>query len=299
MSQIRDVVARMAVDPAFAEQVRTQPGEVAQQYGLSSEELETLRGLANAQPDAGPVALGARVSKSGIGTGGLAGLFAVMADAPPIEPVGGQSDPIPPSALFAFNPQPEPPGDPFAAEVPEKAGFNDSGDVGYYPWPNIPGGDPFAGEAAGLGGPDTAPAGPSAPGEDAGIIVIGGTPDPGGPSTPGEAEGIVIVGGTPDPGGPSTPGEAEGIIIVNSQPDPAEADAGQAPGEAQGIIIIGGQPDPAQAEADAGQAPGKAEGIIIVDSQPDPAQAEGVKGVEAQIPGSAEPLLSEEPFKLI
>ena len=69
MSRIREVVARMAVDTVFAEQVRSHPDEVAQAYGLSPDEIDKLRGLAAADAQSGPAPLGARLSKSGI-TGG-------------------------------------------------------------------------------------------------------------------------------------------------------------------------------------------------------------------------------------
>ena len=70
MSQFRDLIARMAVDPEFARHTRANPDRVARQYGLTPEETEQLRGLADASSAAGPTALGARLSKSGIGTGG-------------------------------------------------------------------------------------------------------------------------------------------------------------------------------------------------------------------------------------
>ncbi|MDI1460108.1 hypothetical protein QEZ54_03925 [Catellatospora sp. KI3] len=83
MSQFRDLIARMAVDPEFARHARANPEAVAAQYGLTPDETEQLRGLADASAGAGPTALGARLSKSGIGTGGLAGLLETPHFEPP------------------------------------------------------------------------------------------------------------------------------------------------------------------------------------------------------------------------
>ncbi len=63
MSQFRDLIARMAIDAEFARHARAHPDLVAQQYGLTNDEAEQLRGLADASDAAGPVALGARLSK--------------------------------------------------------------------------------------------------------------------------------------------------------------------------------------------------------------------------------------------
>lgn len=63
MSQFRDLIARMAIDAEFARHARAHPDQVAQQYGLTNDEADQLRGLADASDVAGPVALGARLSK--------------------------------------------------------------------------------------------------------------------------------------------------------------------------------------------------------------------------------------------
>src|SRR5215217_6327786 len=76
MSQFRDVIARMAVDAEFARHARSHPDQVASEYGLSSEETYRLRGLADASAGTGPQALGVRLSKSGVTTGGLAAMLA-------------------------------------------------------------------------------------------------------------------------------------------------------------------------------------------------------------------------------
>ena len=65
MSQFRDVIARMAVDAEFARYARSHPDEVAAQFGLTPDEADKLRGLADASAASGPQALGARLSKSG------------------------------------------------------------------------------------------------------------------------------------------------------------------------------------------------------------------------------------------
>ncbi|GIH08747.1 hypothetical protein Rhe02_68140 [Rhizocola hellebori] len=65
MSNFRDLIARMAIDAEFARHARANPDAVARQYGLSHDESEQLRGLADAAASAGPTALGARLSKMG------------------------------------------------------------------------------------------------------------------------------------------------------------------------------------------------------------------------------------------
>jgi hypothetical protein len=95
MSTFRDVVARMAVDPEFARYARSQPDEVARAHGLTAEETQRLRSLSDAQVGVGPQALGARLSKSGIGTGGI-GLLAAEAD-PAL--AGDAADPADPPTL--------------------------------------------------------------------------------------------------------------------------------------------------------------------------------------------------------
>lgn len=72
MSNFRDLIARMAIDPEFARHTRANPDAVARQYQLSSQESEQLRGLADAAASAGPTALGARLSKMG-GLGAMLG----------------------------------------------------------------------------------------------------------------------------------------------------------------------------------------------------------------------------------
>jgi hypothetical protein len=143
MSRIREVVARMAVDPVFAEQVRSHPEEVAQAYGLSPDEIDKLRGLAAADAQSGPAPLGARLSKSGITGGVLAGFLAGAAD-PTASAEGGD---ISKAEFVVFDPQPDPPGGPHVAE-------------------------------AALGGPDTTPPDTQpADGSDDGGIIIDWTPD--------------------------------------------------------------------------------------------------------------------------
>jgi hypothetical protein len=78
MSRFRDVIARMAVDSEFARHARANPEHVAKEHGLTVEEAAKLRGLADARSGTGPMALGARLSKSGFGTGGLGGMAAEL-----------------------------------------------------------------------------------------------------------------------------------------------------------------------------------------------------------------------------
>ncbi|MBV1854499.1 hypothetical protein [Catellatospora tritici] len=79
MSRFPEVVERMATDPEFAAHARTSPDEVAEQYGLSPDEATQMQALTDAT-GAGPTALDTRLSKSGIGSGGLAGLLAAAGD---------------------------------------------------------------------------------------------------------------------------------------------------------------------------------------------------------------------------
>jgi hypothetical protein len=88
MSKFRDVIARMAVDSEFARRARANPDQVAREHRLTADETAKLRGLADARSGTGPTALEARLSKSGIGSGGLGGVVTELA--------GGPSQPLPP-----------------------------------------------------------------------------------------------------------------------------------------------------------------------------------------------------------
>lgn len=76
MSRFPEVIERMAVDPEFAEHARNNPDDVSTEYGLTAEEAVQMLALTDGSAMDGPTALEARLSKSGIGTGGLAGLLA-------------------------------------------------------------------------------------------------------------------------------------------------------------------------------------------------------------------------------
>ncbi len=81
MSNFRDLIARMAIDAEFARHARANPDAVARQYQLSHDESEQLRGLADAAASAGPVALGARLSKmGGLTTAALSGPLFIGGD---------------------------------------------------------------------------------------------------------------------------------------------------------------------------------------------------------------------------
>jgi hypothetical protein len=237
MHTFRDVIARMAVDAEFARHARAHPDEVARSYGLTAEETQKLQGLADAGAGTGPAALGARLSKSGIGTGGVVSLLGVIGEPPPPPPADSTfaGDAV---EMYGFNPQPEPPGDPgFTPDPPpqdplsaEGVGLNDTDSVGYYPWPNAPD-DPFA---------DDAQSGaPSAPGEDKGIIIIDTQPadaEAEGPTAPGEDEGIIIIDTVQ-----SAPAEVRGDMIIDDGDAPSEAEGG-------GAMIIDDGKAPVEAE---------------------------------------------------
>ena len=105
MSGIRDVVARMAADAAFAEHVRSHPDEVAQQYGLSTDEIEKVLALADAESPAGPAPLGQRLSRSGIGAGGMLSLLSSLGDAADQASAATPTKMVPPKAgLPTFDP---------------------------------------------------------------------------------------------------------------------------------------------------------------------------------------------------
>jgi hypothetical protein len=78
MSQLREVITRMAVDPEFADRVRSNPDDIAAEFNLTAEETEQVLALTDAPADDGPEALDPRLSKSGIGAGGVAGLLAAF-----------------------------------------------------------------------------------------------------------------------------------------------------------------------------------------------------------------------------
>ena len=67
---LRDLVSRMATDPAFAAQVRSDPQGTAASYGLTREQVDQLNGLVAAEAGAGPSMLDARLSKSSLFFGG-------------------------------------------------------------------------------------------------------------------------------------------------------------------------------------------------------------------------------------
>jgi hypothetical protein len=71
----------MAANAAFAEHVRAHPDDVAAEYGLSTDEIEKVLALADAESPAGPAPLGPRLSRSGIGAGGMLSLLSSLGDA--------------------------------------------------------------------------------------------------------------------------------------------------------------------------------------------------------------------------
>ncbi len=178
--------------------------------------------------------------------------------------------------LFAFDPQPDPPGGPHVAE-------------------------------AALGGPDTLPVGDAA--ADGGII-IDWTPDPdafdyGAPDTQpaegGDARGMIIHD-MPEPG-EGADAEAKGIII-NDMPEPGDG----AHADAKGMIIHG-QSDPNDAAYgvpdtqpdDAG--PGDADDVAIIDDGDHPEATRSQAGPKL-MPGAEKfantipPAESDSPFTI-
>lgn len=78
MSQLREVITRMAVDPEFTDRVRSNPDDIAAEYSLTAEEIAQVLALTDAPAGDGPETLDTRLSKSGIGSGGVAGLLAAF-----------------------------------------------------------------------------------------------------------------------------------------------------------------------------------------------------------------------------
>src|SRR5215813_10093862 len=66
---LRDIVARMATDSQYAEYVHSHVDTVAAEHDLSADEVSRLRSLTPSGKTTAPVVLGARLSKSGIGSG--------------------------------------------------------------------------------------------------------------------------------------------------------------------------------------------------------------------------------------
>ncbi len=85
MSRLAEVVALMATDSEFAQNVRRDPGPAARHFGLTPDEASQLAALADAEESSGPAQLGARLSKSSIGSGGLSSLLQSIS-APEITP---------------------------------------------------------------------------------------------------------------------------------------------------------------------------------------------------------------------
>ncbi len=77
MSRFPEVIERMATDPEFAAHARAHPDDVTTEYGLNPDEAAQMLALTDAG-SGGPTELDQRVSKSGIGSGGLAGLLAAL-----------------------------------------------------------------------------------------------------------------------------------------------------------------------------------------------------------------------------
>lgn len=106
MSNFRDLIARMAIDPEFARHARANPDAVARQYHLDSDESEQLRGLADAAASAGPMALGARLSKmGGIISSSLISHFQATDPISPLSPIDPGSIHITPIDPDVVDPQ--------------------------------------------------------------------------------------------------------------------------------------------------------------------------------------------------
>ncbi|WP_027341813.1 hypothetical protein [Hamadaea tsunoensis] len=233
MSQFRDVIARMAVDAEFARHARSHPDQVAGEYGLTFDETEKLRGLADASAVSGPTALGVRLSKSGITTGGLATALTSGHDLPHLDlPAHGDGGGTPdaghdPAIIAVLHPgdvqhdgggHPAPPGGGDHSGTPDLHGAKSLLEIGPKqddpvgpppPPPDLPVGD-LTPMNLHLGG-DGGHTGPIAPHLH---LPTGGHSDPpGGGSGDGPADPQELATLPPDgighhlPDGPITPGQ--------------------------------------------------------------------------------------------
>ena len=100
MSGIRDVVAQDGGRPCLAQYVRSSPDEVAQQYGLGADETEKVLGLAEAESSAGPALLGPRLSRSGVGAGGVLSLLSSLGEAADQTPAVTPGRMVPPGDSY-------------------------------------------------------------------------------------------------------------------------------------------------------------------------------------------------------
>ncbi len=206
MSTFRDVVARMAVDPEFARHARAHPEHVARTYRLTDDEAGKLRGLADAQAGTGPMALGARLSKSGIGAGALSPL-ADLAGGVEVTPMPVLAPTDPPDLEGALNDLydvgDDAPDEPFKVPSssflpPEHIQPADSPDAG--PIMKIPPGDFFTPE-------------PMQPPDDGGVLeAVPFEPAPEGPADQGQAPADV----------PSEPGSPSGAVLPPDTVLPAD-----------------------------------------------------------------------------
>jgi hypothetical protein len=227
MSQFRDLIARMAVDAEFARYARANPDAVSVQYGLTADERGKLRGLADAAAVGGPQALGARLSKSGIGTGGLINLI----DPSDMGAGGHEISPLDSGGSGPHGAGSDGPDDGFGFEA--GGGVFDGGDAGGSSGLSLPGGlagghsDPGvpltlhgdgggAGDGGGFGGTDQISIGPKP--EDPSTGGFGGTdmvsmgPKHDDPSNPGGGADMVSMG--PKHDDPSNPGgDPAGVVV--------------------------------------------------------------------------------------
>jgi hypothetical protein len=258
MSRFRDLVARMAIDGEFARHARSHPDDVARQYGLTAEEARKLRGLAQAQAGGGPMALGARLSKSGVGSG-VIGTLAVESPDPQqlvLDPEPHQQLVIDPPQQLVLDPPPQTP-DPgpgtqlqISPEIATQVGLPGDDDSSVFKIPpggleafNPPdGGDSVPGDNPpdpGSQGPGMAPDLPAQAPPDPVSPVVVVLPDPfaDGPpdeAAPGPAQaGPAVPGPALDP----VPASDEGVDGAELALGAAGLAAGVAAGAVAGAVI--------------------------------------------------------------
>lgn len=100
-SALRQVVARLATEPALAAELDADPDAFGREHQLTVDEVATLRALRRPGTAAGgPLRLRERLSRSGMGFGGTLGALAqdvdVDATVPEEPPAGGAAPELPP-----------------------------------------------------------------------------------------------------------------------------------------------------------------------------------------------------------
>lgn len=91
VTTMADLIARMAGDARFAEDIRAHPARLVEEFGLSAEEAQMILALKDGAEVDGPAILHQRLSKSAIGAFGMGSLFHALG---PTEAPGPDATPV-------------------------------------------------------------------------------------------------------------------------------------------------------------------------------------------------------------